>query len=138
MSKWSKWSHEPHPLIGKTIIKVEKTEDSEYLRFTTDDAKTMLAYAEGDCCSRSWVESFDEPSHMLGTVTGAADLDHVQESVDDAGDSYLQFYGFKITTGRGICVIDYRNKSNGYYGGSLEWDVGHTPSDKTKWEVVAN
>ena len=33
----------------------------------------------------------------------------------------LQFYGFKITTTRGVCVIDFRNESNGYYGGELSW-----------------
>lgn len=29
--------------------------------------------------------------------------------------------GFKVTTDKGVIVIDYRNASNGYYGGSLSW-----------------
>ena len=30
-------------------------------------------------------------------------------------------YGVKITTDKGHIVIDYRNASNGYYGGNLSW-----------------
>lgn len=32
----------------------------------------------------------------------------------------VEYYGLKITTDKGRAVIDYRNNSNGYYGGSLE------------------
>jgi hypothetical protein len=32
----------------------------------------------------------------------------------------VAYYGLKITTETGIAVLDYRNDSNGYYGGSLE------------------
>ena len=32
----------------------------------------------------------------------------------------VAYYGLKITTDNGRAVIDYRNSSNGYYGGSLE------------------
>ena len=27
----------------------------------------------------------------------------------------------KIATEKGSCLLDYRNESNGYYGGILEW-----------------
>ena len=33
----------------------------------------------------------------------------------------VQYYGLKITTERGRAMIDYRNDSNGYYGGWIEW-----------------
>ena len=32
----------------------------------------------------------------------------------------VKYYGLKITTEHGRAVIDYRNDSNGYYGGSIE------------------
>lgn len=35
----------------------------------------------------------------------------------------VAYYGLKITTEKGRAVIDYRNDSNGYYGGSLM--LGH-------------
>ena len=33
----------------------------------------------------------------------------------------VQYYGAKITTNKGDMVIDYRNDSNGYYGGDIVW-----------------
>jgi len=33
----------------------------------------------------------------------------------------LALYGLKLTTDKGDLVLDYRNESNGYYGGSLSW-----------------
>lgn len=37
----------------------------------------------------------------------------------------MAYYGCKITTGKGYALIDYRNSSNGYYGGSLSWPDDH-------------
>jgi len=45
---------------------------------------------------------------------GNIDTPH-REHVDQ-----VEYYGLKITTERGRATIDYRNDSNGYYGGSLE------------------
>jgi len=36
-------------------------------------------------------------------------------------DECLQVYGLKICTDKGEIVIDYRNSSNGDYGGNLWW-----------------
>ena len=33
----------------------------------------------------------------------------------------IQFYGLKFTTDKGDLILDYRNESNGYYGGNLTW-----------------
>jgi hypothetical protein len=33
----------------------------------------------------------------------------------------VAYYGLKVTTDKGEMVVDYRNDSNGYYGGSLTW-----------------
>ena len=37
-----------------------------------------------------------------------------------AGVDVVAYYGVKITTEHGRCTIDFRNDSNGYYGGWLE------------------
>lgn len=56
---------------------------------------------------------------MHGTVRAVEHID-----MPDLGstneDACIAYYGMKITTEKGRCVIDYRNSSNGYYGGSLE------------------
>ena len=40
---------------------------------------------------------------------------------DMPGCDVVAYYGCKISTNRGEILIDYRNDSNGYYGGSLWW-----------------
>lgn len=60
-------------------------------------------------------------------------------------DEYLQFYGFKIQTQKGDVVIEYRNSSNGYYGGNLAWNdddyfyggVFGQNNSKLEWEQIA-
>jgi len=32
----------------------------------------------------------------------------------------VAYYGLRITTTKGRAVLDYRNTSNGYYGGGLD------------------
>ena len=36
-------------------------------------------------------------------------------------DETIAYYGCKICTDKGDIIIDYRNESNGYYGGGLSW-----------------
>jgi hypothetical protein len=59
----------------------------------------------------------------------AEDLDLTDEnhkpSTFHENPEVLAFYGCKISTDKGEIVIDYRNDSNGYYGGNLSW-----PDDK--------
>ena len=41
-------------------------------------------------------------------------------SLPSASDE-LALYGLKLATDKGDLVLDYRNESNGYYGGNLSW-----------------
>lgn len=68
-------------------------------------------------------ESLDTPQLLVGgTVTAVEDLDMPNLDTGDE-DKYdvTMYYGCKIKTTKGDCVIDYRNSSNGYYGGRLSW-----------------
>ncbi len=111
-------------LNGKKIVKVWLAADKLAIRFDVEDGDPVVARVDGDCCSSTWIESLDAPALLLGTVLDVEDLD-----VPDLGspDEYecLAYYGCKITTNRGACVIDYRNSSNGYYGGNLSWPGEH-------------
>lgn len=113
---------EQNKLIGKVIKEIYLAEDGGAIRFILDDGNEVKALADGDCCSHSWIESLDTPSMLIGSeVVSVEDID-----MPDLGDlpdhDVMSYYGLKITSKKGSCVIDYRNDSNGYYGGSIAWD----------------
>lgn len=111
-----------NPLLGKTIIKVMLAEDKKALRFDIlGEEKPIIGRADGDCCSYSWIEGLDTPAYLLGTVLSVEDINMPGEEYSEEDYEYLQFYGCRITTDKGQCVIDYRNSSNGFYGGDLCW-----------------
>ncbi len=120
-----------HVLIDKRIVKVWLADDQQAIKFDVEGGEPIIARADGDCCSHSWIESLDAPDALLGVVQSVEDLPmpdlgngKEQTYTKESDGESIAYYGCKITTERGACVIDYRNESNGYYGGSLSW-----PSD---------
>lgn len=111
-------------LIGKNIVDVKVASDNESMLFVTDQGDKFVARVDADCCSHTWIESIEMPALGLPfTIIACDDLDMNKEPLENEDYECLQFYGAKITTDRGDLVIDYRNSSNGYYGGSICWPV---------------
>lgn len=111
-----------NPLIGKVLSQIKIAEDKEALLFVFEDGTSLKVLCDADCCSHTWVEHIELPA--LGFpcfVTSVEDLE--LPGSDDNHPEYdcLQVYGTKISTTKGDIVIDYRNSSNGYYGGCLVW-----------------
>jgi len=114
-----------NPLIGKTLTGMKIADDRQALLFQTTDGD-MEVLVDADCCSYTWVEHIELPAlGFPALVTAVEDLDLPQEPVKPSAFvkeyEVPAFYGCKISTDRGDIVIDYRNDSNGYYGGSLSW-----------------
>jgi hypothetical protein len=110
-----------HILEGKTILDIKIADDKEAIKFITNEGD-VICRVDADCCSHSWVESIELPAGGFpAQVLKAEDLDLNKPDVSDDEYECLQFYGFKISTNKGDIIIDYRNSSNGYYGGSLSW-----------------
>ena len=110
-----------NPLVGKRVVAVYLADDRKAIKFDVEGGKPVIAWADGDCCSSTWIEDLDLPASLIGGVVRAVeDID-----MPDLGspDEYTEiaYYGLRITTDKGVCVLDYRNASNGYYGGSIEW-----------------
>ena len=104
-------------LIGKTIKEMKIAEDKEALLFITSDGE-VIAKVCGDCCSQSWIENVELPVNGFpATVKCAEEIPMPDLGNGDA--DLRQYYGYKLTTDKGDIVIDYRNDSNGYYGGSI-------------------
>ena len=104
---------------GERISKVEVSEDKEDIVFTLMSGKTLTYYVDGDCCSHSWIEHLTVPSNIEGaSVLWAKSHDMPEPSAEDQSHhDLLQAYGIAFTTERGEIIVEFRNSSNGYYGG---------------------
>lgn len=107
-------------LIGKTILSMKIAGDKKAILFITDSGE-IIARADGDCCSSTWIEHVELPALGFPCYVVAAD----DVDMPDLGqpDEYgkIAYYGFKIDTDKGTILLDYRNESNGHYGGNLSW-----------------
>jgi hypothetical protein len=110
-----------NPLIGKTIAAVFLAANGEAIRFDLVGDESITVYADGDCCSHSWIENVDGVEQMIGSpVVAVEDVMMPDLGSPDEWEEIV-YYGCRITTGIGFATIDYRNSSNGYYGGNLVW-----------------
>jgi hypothetical protein len=131
-------------LVGKTVTAIYLSSDKEKIKFEVGGEEPIVAFTVADCCSITWIEAVEIPALGLpAKVIEMQDLDLSLLAEDDHPEyDYLQFYGVKLVTDRGELVIDYRNSSNGYYGGNLVWPGGatsryETPSNDSTWNKVA-
>jgi len=113
-------------IIGRRVTKVRMNED--YLVFETDKGNlTFTVY--GDCCSSSFFYDFYGVRKLLenGVVKEVKEVPlTVEEYTVKPSQDIIQAYGYQITThnetwGDMTSVFSFRNDSNGYYGGSLEY-----------------
>lgn len=74
---------------------------------------------EGDCCSHSWIEHLEAPESVEGRTVVAVD-DCAMDRSDDDEYEVTQVYQtvFRLDNGDSI-KVEYRNTSNGYYGGYM-------------------
>ena len=106
-------------LVGKTIKELKIADDKLALLFDCDDGDHVVR-VDGDCCSNTWVEGVELPAlGFPATVTEVNDLNMPDDGSEQAQSGELAFYGCQIKTDKGEIVIDYRNESNGYYGGNI-------------------
>lgn len=116
---WNEYGQKPNPLIGKTIVSLDNNRDD--LVFRLSNGKTIKASTYGDCCSTTWVEHLELPALGFPATVLSVENQGEVKGEDDGDYDYLRYYITKIVTDRGEIVIDYRNSSNGFYGGCLEW-----------------
>jgi hypothetical protein len=110
-------------LLGRTVMQVLANPERDEFRFVTDGGD-LDYHCFGDCCSESWVNHITDIDTLIGqTVLEIEEIDMYgllgvePESTRQEEDEVL-FH--RVTTGKGVCVIEFRNSSNGYYGGSFE------------------
>jgi len=107
-------------LVGQIIKKMKIADNKKAILFITD-SEEIMAWADGDCCSDTWIEHIELPANGFPAKVLAVEDIEMPDLGQPDGYEYLQYYGVKITTDKGHMIIDYRNESNGYYGGKLVW-----------------
>lgn len=129
-------------LVGMTLKQILLSEDRTFIQFMAIDGQILLAKAEGDCCSSTWIEDVLFPDAAIGSeILAADDIDlpehlHTPTITENYEDS-MEYYGFQIRTTKGVTTIAYRNSSNGYYGGRLDWCGWSIPLLNTNWRRLA-
>lgn len=115
-------------LKGKEII-TAAWDESKITFYTKGDliteAGTFVFNAVGDCCSHSYIESLDNPEIFNNAIFESVTIVSGKEKTvkTDKWDSDVHKWSFyKFKTSKGMCTLSFRNESNGYYDGSLEWE----------------
>jgi len=104
--------------MDKPLSSVSVNDDRTRLTFAFQDGTAAMFDAEGDCCSNSWIEHLTVPDDVAGAVITAV-LDGRMSQSDADEDRLLQVYNTHFRTAKGDIIVEYRNESNGYYGGYL-------------------
>lgn len=115
-------------LLDKKVIKIELNSDNTIIVFTDITGEKIAYLAVGDCCSSSWFYGITGIYNLLHKEINKIEDKEIQinqslgsEQMYD--DDELQNYGITLLTDKGYCDIEYRNLSNGYYGGYCEKTV---------------
>lgn len=103
---------------GKPLRAVTLNEEKDRITFSFQDGTEAVLGVEGDCCSRSWIEHLTVPDDIVGQELIEVLDEHISRE-ENPEDDCLQVYQTKMRTAKGDIILEYRNASNGYYGGSL-------------------
>lgn len=114
-------------LVGKVLSSVTLSPDKETVTFRCTDGEDYAFGVQGDCCSVSWIEHLEMPDNVLNaTVTQIlrAEMDGTDKLMNCREDGTrehesLAVYNTTFRTDRGDIVLEFRNSSNGYYGGYI-------------------
>jgi len=110
-------------LLNKKVEIYLNTHNDYTIIFRADNIN-YLFQLESECCSESWFSDIDNPEVLNGySVTDIImrNLDSYNIYDGRTRQVYDMVYGYSLVTGMGYCDIIFRNSSNGYYGGSMEY-----------------
>lgn len=125
-------------ILNRPLASVALSDDNARITFKFQDDGEKSYGVEGDCCSSSWIEHLEAPDDLQGAIItkvedggGIPYDDHKcveydysksnaeNEAAGYCGHDVLAVYNTKFYTDKGTITLEYRNDSNGYYGGYL-------------------
>lgn len=112
-------------LFNKQIKAIYTNEEKDILIFITILEGNIAYEAIGDCCSQTWFESITNIENIIyNTITGIERKEfsdgHDDKITKELDQECIRCYGYTFKTESGYTDIEYRNSSNGFYGGDCE------------------
>lgn len=115
------WRTDHDKVIDRLLLGVEVATDNTSITLILDNGTRALYTVHGDCCSISWIEHITKPE-FGGVITRVDEpnLDaHDNPYRDAPAWASIAIYHTAWYTTKGTLIVEYRNESNGYYGGWL-------------------
>lgn len=109
-------------LIGKTIVKIKKTDDRIEFQLSTDESYAM--YHSNDCCESVYIEDIvgDLDDLLHSPITMAEEESNSTDSAKYEGEESWTWTYYKIATVKGYVTIRWYGSSNGYYSESVDFE----------------
>jgi hypothetical protein len=107
-------------IVGCIPTGMTVSDDRQQLTLDLADGRKAVFTVYGDCCSRSFIEHTSEPWQWGHPITEVKDGGQVGNWWRDDQAERVQVYQTSFVTPYGEIVVEYRNESNGYYGGWME------------------
>lgn len=110
-------------MLNRKLASVSIENDGSCITFEFQDGFTRSFGVEGDCCSHSWIEHLELPGNIKGAtllaVNDSAPITQDHDDHDGENPECIEVYNTAFRTDRGDIILEFRNSSNGYYGGYL-------------------
>lgn len=110
-------------MIDRKLKSVLLNKYRDRVTFSFQEGPSQSFGVAGGCCSTSWIEHFEMPNDVDGAfIIKVEDGNIIQdhEEHDPEGEwNVIKVYNTIFHTNRGSIVLEFRNSSNGYYGGYL-------------------
>lgn len=114
---------EDHAFTGKVLSDVIITPTKEDLIFSFSDDSIGLVSCQGDCCNEVWFEHIEGAHDALGGRIMAVLRRQDWTETPSTRQECEELLRLEIMTTKGCVDLEVRNSSNGYYAGSVAWDV---------------
>lgn len=122
--KWQERYATLDTLIGRTLTKVERSDDNrdnDQVTFTTDDGQQFRLYHQQDCCESVTIESVvGNLDDLVGSPITMAD-ESINNKTEDCYESTTWTF-YKFATLKGYVDIRWLGSSNGYYSEGVSFE----------------
>ena len=99
---------------GKTISKVEITDNVLVISFT-DDTTLSIRDDGQTCCESRYMVTDDDLPYYAGATLLSVEISDAPNQEDEYGDHEVQF--LRVNTNKGTFVLSNHNEHNGHYSG---------------------